>query len=225
MYVSPGSALQYWRYNLYKIEPSLFNFAEEFVAKGDNVWDVGANVGMFAFAAAGMAGPRGHVLAIEPDTYLAGLLRRSASGRPSSAAPVEVLPVAIAKEVGIARLLVARRGRSSNHLEGGGTTTSGGLRERHTVLTVTLDWLLERFPAPRVVKIDVVGTELAVLQGAHRLLSETRPTVLVEVTKNRDEVAQLLKSHDYALFDMDLDKADRRPMDSAVYFTLARPPA
>ncbi len=35
----------------------LFRMAAEPIQEGDTVWDVGANVGLFAFAAAGFVGP------------------------------------------------------------------------------------------------------------------------------------------------------------------------
>lgn len=71
VYVTPDAALRFWRQNLYKADPMLFDAARELVRPGDVVWDVGANVGLFSFATAALAGPTGQVLAIEPD-LLAG---------------------------------------------------------------------------------------------------------------------------------------------------------
>jgi hypothetical protein len=62
-----------------KISPELFSLAEKLIRPGDVVWDVGANVGLFTFAAAAKTGPTGKVLAIEPDPWLGTLLRRSAA--------------------------------------------------------------------------------------------------------------------------------------------------
>ena len=42
----------------------------EMVRPGDVVWDIGANVGLFAFAAANRAGSSGQVIAVEPDLWL-----------------------------------------------------------------------------------------------------------------------------------------------------------
>jgi FkbM family methyltransferase len=63
--------------------------AAETVGPGNTVWDIGANLGLFGFAAAVAAGPSGRVLAVEPDTALAGLLRRSAAVNREHA-PVDV---------------------------------------------------------------------------------------------------------------------------------------
>ena len=55
----------------------LFRMVRELVMSGSVVWDVGANVGLFSFSEAALAGP-GFVLAIEPHVWLAHLLVRSA---------------------------------------------------------------------------------------------------------------------------------------------------
>jgi hypothetical protein len=74
LFVSPDSGLKYYRLDLKTADPTLFRMAAELVRPGDIVWDIGANVGLFTFAAAGLASPRGHVIAVEPDTWLVSLL-------------------------------------------------------------------------------------------------------------------------------------------------------
>jgi precorrin-6B methylase 2 len=61
------------------VDPALLRLAAEVVGPGDTVWDIGASLGLFSIAAAVAAGPAGHVLAVEPDTALVRLLRRSAT--------------------------------------------------------------------------------------------------------------------------------------------------
>jgi hypothetical protein len=70
------------------------------------------------------------------------------------------------------------------------------------VPTLTLDVLLESFPRPQVLKIDVEGAEALVLAGAERLLSSARPVVFVEVALEvAHEVAQILRNHQYRIYD------------------------
>jgi hypothetical protein len=65
-----------------------------------------------------------------------------------------------------------------------------------------LDKLLEHFPAPHLVKIDVEGAEALVLQGGARLLGKIRPTIYCEVQKeSQAEVTRLLRQHSYKLWD------------------------
>jgi hypothetical protein len=78
LYVSPEAGLRYWRWGVETADPMLFRMVRELVRPGSVVWDVGANVGLFSFSAAALAGPGGFVLAIEPDVWLAHLLARSA---------------------------------------------------------------------------------------------------------------------------------------------------
>jgi FkbM family methyltransferase len=224
--VTPGSALNLWRFDLGKADPMLFSVVREHVTPGDTVWDVGANVGLFSFAAAARAGGEGRVLALEADSWLVGLLRRSASLPANRALHVEVLPAAAAERVDVARFNIAVRGRAASYLDtAGGSSQAGGVLESQLVPTVSLDWLLDRFPAPSFVKIDVEGGELAVLKGASRLLSEARPAILCEVFgERRSEVDALLRGFGYELFDAVRPAGERVPLDSSVENTLAYPP-
>ena len=222
MYVSSEGGLRYFR-RLGNADPGLLNMALELVTPGAVVWDLGANLGLFSFASAALAGPAGRVLAIEPDTCLVDLLWRSAHLEPRKRAPVDVLPAAVSEQVGLARFCIAQRARSANHLPGFETRDTGGTRAEQWVITVTLDWLLERFPPPDVLKVDVEGAEHLVFQGAARLLHEFRPVILCEVRdENADAVSRLLHSAGYTFFDASLDKP-RRPLRRPVYNTLASP--
>src|SRR6185436_126613 len=88
LFVSPDAALKLWRRDLRQSDPLLLRLAAELTRPGDTVWDVGANVGLFAFGAAFAAGPSGRVVAIEADDWLAGLVRRSARTAGPAYAPV-----------------------------------------------------------------------------------------------------------------------------------------
>src|SRR6266849_8056860 len=85
--VSPNCALAYWRRNIASVDPYLLSMVRELVRPGMAVWDIGANVGLFTFAAAGLGA---QVLAVEGDTWLANLLHRSVA---INHLPVTVLPL------------------------------------------------------------------------------------------------------------------------------------
>jgi FkbM family methyltransferase len=227
LYVSPDAALKLWKRDLAQADPLLLRLAAELAQPGDVVWDVGANVGLFAFAAAHRAGPSGRVLAVEADDWLAALLRRSAATAGPAYAPVDVLAAAVADRPGVADLWIAERGRAGNHLRSvGGSTQTGGRREVRKVVTVTLDGLLDAFAAPRLVKIDVEGAEALCLQGAEHLLSEVRPVVVCEVAEeNAGTVGDRFRRHGYTLFDAAAPADRRQPLAAPVWNTLAVPPS
>jgi FkbM family methyltransferase len=219
--------LRYWG-RMVDVDPFLYGMAKELVVPGQAVWDVGANVGLFGFSAAALAGPTGFVLAIEPDLWTANLLTRSArqmKAESRAAAPVAVLCAAVSLGNGMSQLQIARNGRASNTLADiGNSELPTGFRYRQHTLTVSLDSLLEYFPAPSVVKIDVETAELHVLRGAAQILKDFRPTILCEVAPgNCAAVTELLRQNNYRLYAADVEKLERAPLNRAAANTLAVP--
>src|SRR5579864_2740911 len=85
-YASGAAGLRYLVRSTATMDVDLLRNAHEIVKRGDTVWDVGANVGVFSVAAAVMAGRTGEIFAIEPDTTLVELLRRTAASQSRSLA-------------------------------------------------------------------------------------------------------------------------------------------
>lgn len=220
IYVSSEGGLHLLGRGMTRADPVLLRLAAETVGPGDTVWDIGANLGLFSFAAAVAAGPSGRVLAVEPDTVLAGMLRRSAAIN-HGCAPVEVLPAAVSDQESVARFHIARRNRSTNHLDGFGTSQTGGVRSTQLVPAFTLDWLAARCAPPDVIKIDVERAEAAVLAGGSRVLG-LATTVICEVSaENSATVRDVLADHGYVLYDGDLPAGERVPVTHAPFNTLA----
>ncbi len=206
LFVSPDSALGYWRHDIANVDPFLLSMVRELVRPGMTVWDIGANVGLFSFAAASLGA---QVVAVEADIWLANLMQRSAR---LNKLPVTVLPAAVSDRQGVSQLYRSAHGRSSNSLTGSGSS--------QTVVTVTLDWMLDHFTAPQVLKIDVEGVEYAVLSGAHKVL-QSRPLIFCEVTEHHEEVGELLRKADYKYYAARVD--DRQPLQRPSRDTLAIP--
>jgi FkbM family methyltransferase len=208
IYVSSEGGLRYLG-RMDRVDPYLINAAADHVATGMQVWDIGANVGLFSVAAATRAD---RVIAVEPDAWLVRLLRRSAAANDR----IEVVEAAVAAEAGSRELIIAKRSRSTNHLAGYGSTQTGGTRRAATVRTTTLDELAERYGMPDLVKIDVEGAEAEVLAGGPKVLA-ARPTIIIEVAdESADAVGALLAGYD--LTDLETGEPTVRP----AYNTLAR---
>lgn len=224
IYVTPDAQLKYLKPGASAFDSKLLRVAQELVAPRCVVWDIGANVGVFALAAAGLIRD-GSVLAVEPDLHLTSLIRRSIQRLSPDAASVRSLAAAVSNADGVASLAISKRGRASNSLEEvGGRSQMGGVRHYVDVPTLTLDTLLGSFDAPQVVKVDVEGAEVLALQGAGRLLSEIRPILLIEVGQSQNrEATRVLKDADYALYDADIPKAERLELEACAFNTLAMP--
>jgi hypothetical protein len=96
IFVTPSAGLKYLFKPMTKVDPILLRNVIELIHLNDVVWDIGANIGLFTFAAAARAGRNGSVIAFEPDTWLVQVLRKSAAIQPESSAPVTIVPAAVA---------------------------------------------------------------------------------------------------------------------------------
>ncbi len=168
-------------------EPWTVAWLERSVRPGDVVWDVGANVGVYALLAARLLGEEGTVVAVEPgyanfaalcdNVVLNGLGER-----------IVPLPLVLGEAPRTATLDYSdlRAGSALHLLDGAGAHAA----YRQPVLVHTLDQVVETFGvrAPTLLKLDVDGGEVAVLTGAHGALA--RPvlrSVLVEIESELTE--------------------------------------
>ena len=60
-----------------------------------------------------------------------------------------------------------------------------GASGKHPVLTTTVDYLTSKTTSGpvRLIKVDTEGAELPVMRGAERVLSESKPAVVLEVSR------------------------------------------
>jgi FkbM family methyltransferase len=224
-YASTEGGLKYLKRDAGKIDTSLTRFAQDYIKPGDTVWDIGANVGLFTFAAAGLAGPSGHVLALEPDPWLAALLHRSTRLN-TNIASVDIICAAASDSRQLSRFQVANQSRACNALDGLGNSTMGGVREVLTVPTLTLDDLLESAVAPSILKVDTEGAETRILKGARTMLSDVRPTLLIEVNEqNRVAVQDFMRQFMYTMLDAETGDSISTPSFNTICIPDTRLPS
>ncbi len=200
--VSPDSQLRYLKPGRV-LDRDLVELAEHHVSTRSVVWDVGANVGTFSFAAAHLA-TEGCVVAIEPDLFLAGLLHRTSQLRQYEGRDIRILSVAIADAPGFGEMNIARRGRASNHLSiSTGSVNAGGVRATQLTPITTLDVLSSYLPEPDLIKVDVEGAEELLLRGATGLLEHRKPLIYIELREpHADAIQSRLVEHGYAAMDI-----------------------
>jgi len=224
IFVTPSAGLKYLFKPMSRIDPPLLRNAVELVRPNDVVWDIGANVGLFAFAAAACAGRKGRVVAFEPDWFLVSCLRKSAACQPDTSAPVTVVSVAIASQISLRAFTIASRSRASNAMRGYGQTQMGVPSESQTVVALNLDWLASKLPLPNVIKCDVEGAEGEVFAGQTRILSEIRPIIICEVARNAAaQMTAILVESGYILYDGDKSLSAKAKTERVSWNTIAIP--
>jgi FkbM family methyltransferase len=167
---------------------------EAFVTRiqpGATVWDVGANVGLYALPSARACGARGAVFAFEPVARNLGYLRRHISL--NHLRNVHVIDVAVSDRAGEVRMAP------------GASASEAAISEQGpwVVRALTLDGWREQTatPAPSLIKIDVEGNEHRVLGGALATLRSARPIVFVSIHGHEQAAAcrSILTNEHYRL--------------------------
>jgi FkbM family methyltransferase len=157
------------------------------VRPGDNVIDVGAHLGSFTSLVSRLS-PSGKHVAIEALPYKAAWLRQKFPN-------VEVHDVAVSDCEGTVTFHhnVGRSGYSGidAHAEEGDQLAT------LTVRTARLDDLVPATRRIHFAKIDVEGAELRALNGATRVLDDSRPTVLFECTSTTTDAGVRRDLYDF----------------------------
>ena len=158
----------------------------EWVAPGDICIDVGSNVGQYARRMAELVAPEGVVFAIEPmhETF------RLLASNVGDLANVILLNMAASDRSQDVYMELPRFGSGLNNYYRASISTHG----THHVRAIPLDSL--ELNQVALIKIDAEGHDLEVLQGAQRLIQQSRPKLIVEENSG-GIIAQWMREHDY----------------------------
>lgn len=199
---SASSGLRAFGYS----EVALTSLMIGYLLPGMRFVDVGSHLGYEAMVACELVGESGRVLALEPQFELAAYARKSLCGLPQA----RVLEAAAGHANGVMRF--RQKERLLSAFSGGASLVDGGIETE--VSQVTIDSALEADERPvDLLKIDVEGGELAVLEGSVGVLEEDRPLVVAEVgmagaPQRETQLARLvafLEPYGYQPFDFDYD--------------------
>ncbi|MBX3396086.1 MAG: FkbM family methyltransferase [Phycisphaerae bacterium] len=161
-------------------DPAETALLSKLIDGGDTVIDIGANYGWYATWLARLVGPTGQVHAFEPTPTTMALLRRNCAENHFDDRIV-FNPVGLSNAPGKATIHVPR--------QHGGASLKPHYDEPTTLFEITLTTLDDYISRNaigkvRLIKIDVEGCELAVIQGAGKLLSTPHPPMwLMEVSR------------------------------------------
>ena len=134
------------------------------------VFDIGAQAGYHTLLASISAGPNGRVYAFEPESRNLGYIRAHVALH--NLTNVTVIDAAVSDITGVARF------------DPGPSCVAGHLSEQGSlsVRCVTLDdeVFSGRLPMPDLIKLDVEGAELRVLEGATGILRQRMPELVLD---------------------------------------------
>jgi FkbM family methyltransferase len=188
--------------------------------------DAGAHIGYLTLQLARAVGPRGRVIAFEPDPGSRRALARNLR-RNGMSERVVVRSAALADRPGTALL----------HVSGGGETSSladpGTARETLDVELTTLDEALQGLEVD-VVKLDIEGGEPAAIAGMETLLARTarpltlfvecNPTALAAAGSSADELRGRIADAGFRILQIDEERrrlvAPAIPTDDGAYVNL-----
>lgn len=159
--------------NCGRLEPGMLNVLTALLSDSDHVIDIGANIGLLTIPAARSVGESGSVLAIEPSSRVASLLRRSVALNGLSNI-VKLQQCAVGEAAGKATLNLALPVGHSSLLPLPGSHGS------EDVEVVRLDDLVPPKSVIKLVKIDAEGFEPQIWRGMQRIVAEN-PSIIVIV--------------------------------------------
>jgi FkbM family methyltransferase len=164
--------------------------------QGWTCYDVGANVGFFSLILGRLTGPTGQIFAFEPLPDNIARLEHNISLNPGY--NIRCLPLAIGKSVGAADFLVAPFSTQGRLLSVNNDNPVNQMPVISVAIT-SIDQLVchDNYPAPNLIKIDVEGAELDVVDGMESVLFKYRPVLFCELHGHQQEMAQRLNKYGY----------------------------
>jgi FkbM family methyltransferase len=151
-------------------------FLASLLRPGDNVVEVGANIGSHTVGLARSVGPDGRVVAVEAQPEIFQVL--CANLALNGLANVAAHGCGCGERPGTMYAPAVDYGRAEVHNAGGISLADTGNGARVSI--VPLDELAGELPTLRLLKVDVEGMELKVLLGAARLIAKHRPCLYLE---------------------------------------------
>jgi FkbM family methyltransferase len=147
--------------------------------EGMTVIDIGANIGAFTLHFAKLVGPKGKVIAFEPMSWAFAKLERNIAL--NDFANITPERMALSNETRVNRVVDFRASWPLDKTSQ--PRDSSVSREREAVDFTTLDEYLKisQYGRIDVIKIDVDGYELKVIQGAIETLKLHKPLILLEI--------------------------------------------
>jgi FkbM family methyltransferase len=168
--------------------------------RGGVLYDIGANLGFFSLLGATLAGPDGRVYAFEAAPQNAQAIERNAEL--NKLTTITVIAKAVSAASGQGRLQVVDDQSWSKLIDYGEHPFT---QEVIDVELVAIDDLVsaQEIPPPDLVKIDVEGAEIAVLEGMRATIERHRPAIICELHDTHAEFTRVMRELGYRLINLE----------------------
>lgn len=192
-------------------EPETLNSFQSLIKPGDVVLDIGANIGAMTLPLAKAVGEIGQVISFEPTTWAYEKLQRNLTLNPQLTTRVQAEQIMLLDRGENPPALVysswdltaeVDKNPSIHPLHQGKLMTTDGVQG------ISLDEYCEQQRIEKIdlIKLDVDGYELTVLNGARKTLRKYRPKIIMEMAlyvqeerKQIDDLLLSLQEADYQL--------------------------
>ena len=169
-------------------EPEMLDWLDENLQEGDIFFDVGANVGIYSIYAA-LRKPKARVYAFEPEYSNLHQLKMNIINNDLLN---NVIPfaIAISDQTGVSFLHIqdftAGAALSTEQIDSINKTFGKDVVWKEGIGTSTLDYISENLDIhPNLIKIDVDGNELKILNGGRKVFSNNKlRSIIIEMIEN-----------------------------------------
>ncbi len=172
-------------------EAGTLDIFKRFLNPGDCFIDIGANIGLMSLYASKLVGETGKVISFEahPETFKWFQFNIDLN----HAANIQANSFALGSEAGNAEIY------DNWDINRGGASLIVKSKDSvgHAIEVKVLDEVLDSKVVPKLIKIDVEGFELPVLQGAEKTIRKHQPILVVEYSPNRDNVHKAFELFDF----------------------------
>jgi FkbM family methyltransferase len=193
-------------------------FLKNIISSGDYCVDIGAHLGYFTFELSRLAGPRGHVYAIEPMSKFFNTIKNVAENKKlknitlyqnAMGTDAEWVEMGIPQLNNVKKFAYARVKSTHSYLD---------YVESERVKSVSGDELFLPLTRLDFIKCDVEGLELEVFESFLTTIGKFRPVILCELEdpKKRKSLLDLLAPFQYSLFYLEKKKLKALSPDSTI---------
>jgi FkbM family methyltransferase len=198
-----------WKKNQHEhgIRFLISSLAQKLDKNNDDGWffDVGANVGLYVWEVNKLC-PNRKILAFEPDPENFKLLKMTL--KEANLQNLELCPYALSNKTAEVSFFQDPLTSATGSIEGNEKPWIEKYLNASTnkinVNTRTMDTVGEDKKLPSLIKIDVEGHEVQVLEGSVNILSKERPLIIIEsFVPKQEKVISILQKYGYDLRDAD----------------------